>query len=280
MIWLTTQIRLLQRMVALPALLTLLLVIDLAAYFGGLLYWYGFVMAQPTTPLWAWVFIPDCPLFGLLSGLGLLMVTAQHFWGEAARVRAQRQLLLAGVAAALLWLATYWPAAPLGWRMQSAMLGVFSWSLLLSGVFFRKPPAWLLALFACGAIKYGVWTITAWLAFWTNTAAVYGAPLFTFDSVFMTVTHIGLLGQGILLLTYFKPTWRAALVCLAWFGLSDYVDYGVGYYPAIPLQFIPLALMQWSTIAMTLLLSAAMWLFSNYSFPFKEPKLAYSLSRE
>ena len=66
--------------------------VDVIAYFGGLLYWYGYVMSQPDTPMWAWPFIPDCPLFGLLGGLGLLMVTARRYWSEAAQARGQRWL--------------------------------------------------------------------------------------------------------------------------------------------------------------------------------------------
>src|SRR5262245_15906782 len=143
MTWLSIQIERLQRFVALPSILTMILVIDVAAYFGGLLYWYGFVMAQPFTPIWAWPFIPDCPLFGLLSGLGLLMVTAQKFWSREAQERTQRQLLIVGTISALLWLSTYLPGVADGWLMQRAMLGVWCWALLIAGVLFLRAPAWL-----------------------------------------------------------------------------------------------------------------------------------------
>ena len=72
----------------------------------------------------------------------------------------------------------------------------------------------------------------------------------------MTLTHIGLAAQGVLLLSYFRPTLGAALVALIWFGWSDFVDYGLGYYPAIPEQFISLPIMQWSTMAVTGVLTA------------------------
>ena len=263
MSWLALQTRWLQRFVALPPLLTAILVVDVAAYVGGLLYWYGNVMGAPTTPVWAWPFIPDCPLFGLLGGLGLLLVTAQRFWSVEAQQRAQQQLLIAGAIVTLLWLSTYIPGVAAGWSMQGAMLAVCAWALLLMGVFFRRAPAWLLAVVAAGQIKYGVWTVTAWLLFWKNTAAVLGAPLFTFDSVFMTVTHLGLIAQGVLLLTYFRPTQVAALATLGWFGLSDYIDYGLGWYPAIPHQWIPLAVMQWSTVGMTVLLALLLFWLSR-----------------
>jgi uncharacterized membrane protein YpjA len=108
----------------------------------------------------------------------------------------------------------------------------------------------------------------------------------------MTIIHIGLIAQGLLLLTYFKPApmslegatknekysayglqptfcvfapsrefifrldWLTALVSFIWFASSDYVDYALGFHPAIPEQFIPVSVMQWSTVAVTLLLSS------------------------
>ncbi|RIK39107.1 MAG: hypothetical protein DCC55_19115 [Chloroflexi bacterium] len=265
MSWLSVQIQRLQILVALPPALAAILVVDVAAYFGGLLYWYGPVMVLSSPPIWVWPFLPDCPLFGLLGGLGLLVVTAQRFWPESTQIRAQRQLLIVGGLSAVLWLSTYLPGISWGWQTQQAMLGLWAWSLLLAGMLFRRPPAWLLAIIAAGQIKYGVWTVTAWLLFWKNTAAELGAPLFTFDSVFMTITHLGLIAQGVLLLTYFKPTWPAALVTFAWFALSDFVDYGLGWYPSLPLRWIPLAVMQWSTVAMTFLLTGLLLWLSHRS---------------
>lgn len=266
--WLLTPIQWLQRLAAMVPLLTLLVVIDVAAYFGGLLYWYGYVMASPSTPIWAWPFIPDCPLFGLLGGVGMLMVTAKWFWSDADQAKAQRYLaVLAGIST-LLWLSTYLPGISTAWRLQGAMLAVWSWSLVLATLFFRQAPPWLLGIFAFGQIKYGIWTITAWLVYWRNTNLAFGAPDFSFDSVFMTLTHIGLLGQGIFLLTYFRPDFPTAVVSFAWFALSDFVDYGLGYYPGLPLDFIPLPIMQWSTIAVTIGLSAIyLWLSQTTGAP-------------
>lgn len=266
--WLSLQIRQLQTFAATAPMLTLLLVIDIAAYFGGLLYWYGYVMANPGTPLWAWPFIPDCPLFGLLGGLGMLLVTGQWFWSEAQSVKARRYLAVLAGLSTLLWLSTYLPGVSSAWQLQGAMLGVWSWSLILGTLFFQQAPAWLLGIFAFGQIKYGIWTITAWLVYWRNTALIYGAPDFSFDSVFMTLTHIGLFAQGLFLLTYFRPTWVTALVSFGWFALSDFVDYGLGFYPSLPLRFIPLPIMQWSTIAVTIGLSLIyLWLNRAYAIP-------------
>ena len=58
---------------ALPQVLVLILALDALGYFAGMTGWYGPVLRQPTTPVWAWPFIPDCPLFGLLGGLALLL---------------------------------------------------------------------------------------------------------------------------------------------------------------------------------------------------------------
>jgi uncharacterized membrane protein YpjA len=257
--WVTDQIDWLQVLVGRPGVLTTILAVDVLAYFGGLLYWYGAFMTQPPKPIWTWPFIPDCPLFGLLGGLGLLMVTAHAFWSPQAQVQTQRYLLITGGMFVLLWLTTYLPNAPIAWPDQKAMLAICGWALVFTGAFFQQRPAWLLALFACGQIKYGIWTITAWLLFWRNTALAYGSPLFTPDSVFMTITHIGLLAQGLWLLTYFKPDWPAIAVSFAWFALSDFMDYGVGVYPPLPLRFIPLSIMQWSTILVTILLAGLLW---------------------
>ena len=75
-------------------------------------------------------------------------------------------------------------------------------------------PAWLLGIFAFGQIKYGIWTITAWLLYWRSTAEILGSPDFSFDSISMTIAHIGLAAQGLFLLLYFRPTRLAALACL------------------------------------------------------------------
>ena len=88
-----------------------------------------------------------------------------------------------------------------------------------------------------------------------------GAPDFNFISILMTVSHLALFGMGVFLLTYFKPTRTAVLASLFWYALSDYMDYGLGFYPSLPLKYIPLWIMQWHTIAVTFLLSAIyLWL--------------------
>jgi uncharacterized membrane protein YpjA len=241
--------------VALPQVLALVLAIDVAAYFAGLLFWYAYVMTDPATPWWAWLFIPDCPLFGLLGGIGLLMVIARREGSPQAVAQGRRTLAALALGSVLIWLTTRLPAAPAGWAAQGAMWAVWSLAMLAAAVWLGRAPAWLLSIFAFGQIKYGIWTITAWLLYWRSTALYFGAPHFSADSISMTVAHIGLMAQGIFLLTYFRPTWRAALAAAVWFGASDFVDYGLGFFPQIPQTLIPLPIVQWSTIAVTVLLT-------------------------
>jgi uncharacterized membrane protein YpjA len=256
MAWLAERVRFLQRWVALPQVLVMILVVDVAAYFAGLVFWYGPVMTDPVTPAWAWPFIPDCPLFGLLGGLALLIVTARRRWNEPARRQMQDALRTATLVSLAIWFSTTFPGVSQGWAVQSALWALWSGALLVAAIWFRQASPWLLGLIAFGQIKYGIWTITAWLLYWRSTAALWGSPHFSPDSVLMTLTHIGLAAQGVLLLSYFRPTLGAALVALIWFGWSDFVDYGLGYYPAIPEQFISLPIMQWSTMAVTGVLTA------------------------
>jgi uncharacterized membrane protein YpjA len=126
-----------------------------------------------------------------------------------------------------------------------------------------------LGIFAFGQIKYGIWTITAWLLYWRSTAELYGSPHFSFDSVSMTIAHIGLAAQGLFLLTYFRPTRVATLAALLWFGASDFMDYGLGFYPAIPRQLISLEIVQWSTVTVTVVLVAIYWWCSDSIDQFK-----------
>lgn len=256
------QVRRLHGFVARPAILTLLLVADIAGYFLGLLYWYGGYIVENRPPLWAWIFIPDCPLYGVLGGFALLMLTARTYWSAEAQTQAQRIMVMGGGVSLLLWLSTYAPGVPVFWANQASMIALWSWMLLLFGGLFRLAPSWLLGVAAFGNIKFGVWTVTAWLTFWTTTTMAFGSPLFTPDSIAMTVTHLGMIAQGIFLLTYFRPSLLAALVAFGWFALNDFVDYGLGWYPPIPQQWIPLTLMQWSTIGVTFVLSVCYILLS------------------
>ena len=144
--WLFTRLSTLHFLLKRTEILAFLIIAVIIGYFGGLLYWYGFVMASPLTPIWAWLFIPDCPLFAWLGGLGLLMVTAHKYSTPESIARTQRFLIITGIVFAGLWLSTYLPNVHPLWGQQGAMLGLFSWTVLLFGAVFHRSPRWLLGL--------------------------------------------------------------------------------------------------------------------------------------
>jgi uncharacterized membrane protein YpjA len=140
--------------------------------------------------------------------------------------------------------------SPLLWVfIPDCPLFAFLFVVAFFGLRRHKAWNWFYTIAAIGLIKYGVWTVTFWLAYWG-----LGASL-TLEGVVMTVAHIGMIAQGIYLLTQFRAEGRHVLLALAWFVLSDFVDYGLGEYPFF-YPSVPLWLMQWHTIIMTWLLSA------------------------
>lgn len=240
-----------------PVILTLVLVADLLGFVGGLIYWYG--QQLPATPAWSWPFVPDCPLFGLVGGLALLTVIASG-WSPTARREGRLVLTgLGGLALALVVLATLTGgrASELGWArwlgLYNSMFALLALLCLLFAAFWERTPNWLLSLASMGQIKYGIWTVVAWVVFWINSRGN-----FTFESLFMTATHLAMIGQGLILLAYFRPTSGGALIAGGWFLLSDFVDYGLGFYPRLP-RLIPLSIMQWHTIVATFGLTGIFW---------------------
>lgn len=123
---------------------------------------------------------------------------------------------------------------------MAALFALLAASLLIVGWGFMRRPTGCSVLWWSGNLNYGIWTITAWLLFWRNTEALYGAPLFTAESIVMMVAHVGLAVQGVLLLSFFVPKTGGTLIALGWFALSDLVDYGpvawgLGWHPSVPL---------------------------------------------
>jgi len=186
------------------------------AFVFGTAGWYGRFFGEVQAPLWAYPFIPDCPLAALLFGAAVLLM---HL--------GRRSNLLNQLAA------------------------VF-------------------------CVKYGVWTMTFWALYWAITGDVELSSLFSGPVMF--VTHLGLTIMGLLLLQYVQPSVRDSALVLAWFVLSDLVDYapiaagrlgGYGYYPPLPwINGDPAALvpaMMINAVVMTwlvgggMLLRAAVW---------------------
>jgi uncharacterized membrane protein YpjA len=133
------------------------------AFVFGTAGWYGRFFGEVQAPLWAYPFIPDCPLAALLFGAAVLLM---HL--------GRRSNLLNQLAA------------------------VF-------------------------CVKYGVWTMTFWALYWAITGDVELSSLFSGPVMF--VTHLGLTIMGLLLLQYVQPSVRDSALVLAWFVLSDLVDY-------------------------------------------------------
>ncbi|MGL4647765.1 MAG: hypothetical protein ACRC1H_00045 [Caldilineaceae bacterium] len=270
-----------------PAALVLILAINTVAYVVGVLGWYGPPLNDPATPIWAWPFVPDCPLFGLLGGLALLQVVAFRRWnGDAQRLT--RWVLLglgaAALAAGLALLLSGGIGAGEMARAKAALFLLAGVSLLLTATLPGSPlwMAGLLAVVLAGQIKYGVWTLTLWGLYWRNTSLLYGAPLFDVQGVVMVVAHVGLIAQGVVLLAWLATALRerqvqirrevhwarvwgvAALAVLLWFGISDIVDYVLGFHPAVH-PLVSLQTMRASTERMTWALTFVFLLLALYA---------------
>ena len=127
-----------------------------------------------------------------------------------------------------------------------ALLFTISLALILLG---RSWPAFY-ALVALGLIKYGIWTVLVWALYWGNGAALSA------EGILMTLTHTGMIVEGLLLLSFLKMDWPTVVSCALWFGLSDWMDYGpFQTYPRFPSN-IPFGVVQWHTVAVTVLLTA------------------------
>jgi uncharacterized membrane protein YpjA len=175
-----------------PAIVALIVAVDVFSFVVGGIYWYGSQL--PQTPWWAWVFVPDCPLFALLGGVALVGLLTQR---------------------------------------RSSLFE---------------------SLVAMGSIKYAIWTILAWVFFW---AEYHTVPLV---GVVMIISHVGLMVQGLFILSFVRLSAPVALLSGAWFLLSDYMDYGLGFHPAVPSP-ASLPWMQWHTIAVTIGLTLAfLWM--------------------
>jgi uncharacterized membrane protein YpjA len=108
------------------------------------------------------------------------------------------------------------------------------------------------ALVAFGLIKYGTWTVVYWIAYWINTQG-----RFTTESIVMAASHLGMILEGLFLLSSLRMNWRTVVASALWFGLSDWMDYGpFKTFPPIDVRIVPLGLMQWHTIGMTFFMTA------------------------
>jgi len=176
----------------------------IGAVFGGW-FWYGPMLLA--SPLWAWPFIPDCPLAALLGAVALLALWAGKQW------------------------------------------------------------RWFYALTAFACIKYGIWTIAFWLRQWSGAGEAYPIEIMLF------ITHIGLLIEGLLFVPHISPlSLRARLGVIGWFGLSLFVDYGLGYYPPLS-PFVSESFVMWLAIWLTGILSFVLLLLP---YQVRQERVKYS----
>ncbi len=119
--------------------------------------------------------------------------------------------------------------------------------------FFRGRRWELLGLMAAtGCIKYGLWTDWYWF---TN---MLSGGRYTLEAIVLSLNHLGMALEGILLLPLLRPRLRHVLFVAAWYGLNDFIDYGMGRHPRIP-NPEDLGLITWFAVASTIVI-CAVWL--------------------
>lgn len=125
------------------------------------------------------------------------------------------------------WSLPFIPDCPL-----AALLG----TIALFGIRSQKRWSFFYTLTAFACMKYGVWTILFWIRQWVGSGEI------TTIGFVLFVSHIGLFVEGLLFVPFsgIIPLYQRLLI-IGWFGLSVYIDYGLGYDPGmashVPLTF-------------------------------------------
>lgn len=156
--------------------------------------------------------------------LGLVLRNPLFFWGAV--VANLLGAVIGGVvwygpmiAASPIWALPFIPDCPL-----AALLG----TVALFGLRAGRPWRAFYALTAFFCVKYGLWTIFFWLRQWTASGVALPVEIMLF------VTHIGLLCEGLLLVPHIgRLSLPARMWVIAWFALSVFVDYGLGFHPPL-----------------------------------------------
>jgi len=95
---------------------------------------------------------------------------------------------------------------------------------------YRKPGwSFLNALAAFGNLKYGLWTVVFWYAYWRQggSLGVMGAS--------MSFTHFVMALEGLYLLNYVRVSLPVAAGLGLWFLFNDWADYGPwNLHPGLP----------------------------------------------
>lgn len=158
------------------------------------------------------------------------------------------------IAAAPLWALPFIPDCPL-----AALLGTIALFGLRAGRRWR----WFYALTAFFCIKYGLWTIAFWLRQWSGSGVVLPVEAMLF------VTHIGLLCEGLLFVPHIgRLGLPARMWVIAWFALSLFVDYGLGFHPPLA-SHVTRDFIFWLAAALTAIVGAGLLLL-----PRTDPQVA------
>lgn len=173
----------------------------------------GWLDAIPASRRWAWILL-------LVNAFG----TAYGFWWY------HEQL-----AVAPLYL---WPLVP------DSPLATMYFALFLASLLRRWPAGdalrsprpgvavpprpWLAALACLANLKYGLWTPLVMAHFWAVTGQA------TFESVHLSLSHLGMALQGFLYLRRYRTGLATGLAAAAWLFFNDYMDYVRGLHPFLP----------------------------------------------
>jgi len=125
-------------------------------------------------------------------------------------------------------------------------------AIALIGLRLGKKWTWYNTLVAVGCMKYMIWVVTVWSIFWAH-----GYPA-TPESVIMTISHIGLGLQGVVLSGLLgRLRWRDVIITGGWFFLSDFFDYALGFHPRSA-PSVPVSVLAWEMVIVTALFT--LWL--------------------
>lgn len=117
----------------------------------------------------------------------------------------------------------FWPFVP------DSPLSATLWAAAL--VAFHRGRHWnLLGLLAAtGAIKYGLWTDWVWF-----TNAYVSDGRYSLEAIVLSLNHFGMALEGLALLPLLTYTGRTVLPVILWYGVNDFIDYGLNYRPHVP----------------------------------------------
>ena len=101
--------------------------------------------------------------------------------------------------------------------------------LMVLVVFFAIQNREIRFLVAMGMVKYAVWTLMIFMAYFDY----YFAPAFLWQTAILFLGHILMIWGGLIILPS-KPTRLAFGITMGWFLLNDLMDYGFGLRPVFP----------------------------------------------